>query len=176
MGLDIAQERAAAAEKKRKADKDAEKLTEKQKQLKYQEEIDNINRNIILPKHDEVRNTGPIIDCSACKTAASMSPTEVPRFGEFIRFLGYLIVTPSVLGFAFSILVVFGVGKANSDLAGRFAEPGFHAGVAIGSTIGVLGALFFGAVSLVGGLVGYLLLTKRKVFRCRVCGFILERA
>lgn len=105
-----------------------------------------------------------------------MSATKVPRFGGFIRFIGYLIVTPSVLGLAFSLLMFFSVGKVNSDLARRIAEPDVQAGVAIGSTLGVLGGLMLAGASLVGGLVGYLLLTKKKVFLCRVCGFILDRA
>ena len=42
--------------------------------------------------------------------------------------------------------------------------------------MGIIGAIMLAGTSLVFGLVGYLLLTKKKVFLCRICGFILDRA
>jgi len=51
-----------------------------------------------------------------------------------------------------------------------------EAGAAFGGAIADSTSLFIGSVSLVGGLIGWLLLMKKKVFKCSNCGFILDRA
>ena len=48
-------------------------------------------------------------------------------------------------------------------------------GAAIGTGIGMAVAVFFGIASLIGGTVGYILIMKKKVFRCNQCGFIMDR-
>ncbi|MCD8554124.1 MAG: hypothetical protein LRY47_09390 [Seleniivibrio sp.] len=45
----------------------------------------------------------------------------------------------------------------------------------VGATIGAGIAIFIGMSSLVGGLIGWLLIAKKKVFKCNSCGFILNR-
>jgi len=159
MGLDIAAERAAIAEKKRKEEfieserkrKEAaalQKLVEQQEEQKTEEPV---TRKLF---------GNPVLDCRACKNEKTMIATSIDRFGGFIRLIGYLIATPSILGFLFSVLMFW------STLNG---SP-------IGSTAGMVTALVFAGISLIGGLVGYLLLTKKKVFRCKICGCILDRA
>jgi hypothetical protein len=49
-------------------------------------------------------------------------------------------------------------------------------GAAVGTGISITIALLIAAVSLVAGLIGWLLIMKKKVFRCEVCGFIMDRA
>jgi tetrahydromethanopterin S-methyltransferase subunit G len=51
-----------------------------------------------------------------------------------------------------------------------------QAGQAIGSGIGFLFSVIVGIFSLVGGLLGWLLLLNRNVYKCLRCGFILDRA
>jgi hypothetical protein len=107
--------------------------------------------------------TQPILlDCGACKESQAMEATVVPRFAQFIRFLGYLIVAPSVLG------LLIASGLFIWDVVGALEghEPAFV----------MLLAFAIGISSLLGGLVGWLLLSKRKVYKCAHCGFILERA
>ena len=58
--------------------------------------------------------------------------------------------------------------KATSDAA--------TAGTAMGAGVSYAISIFIGATSLVAGLVGWLLLSSRKVYRCIRCSFILERA
>jgi hypothetical protein len=60
------------------------------------------------------------------------------------------------------------VGPAKSD-----AEM---AGQAIGFGIVFTFVLVVGVISFVGGLLGWLLLSNRSVYKCQNCGFILDRA
>lgn len=103
-----------------------------------------------------------LLDCGACKTAQAMEATAVPRFGRFIRFLGFLIVTPSLIGLAIAALLL--IYEVVGTVQGH--EPAFA----------LFGALAIAFPALLGGLVGWLLLTKRKVYKCRLCGFVLDRA
>jgi len=109
MGIDIAQARAEQAEKRRKEEakviEEAEKIEKVRAGEQDRERIAAINSEIPVGKKQP--NSLPTIDCGACKKDGAMFATEVPRFGGFIRFLGYLIVTPSVIGFAFSFIMFF---------------------------------------------------------------------
>lgn len=116
------------------------------------------------------------IDCSACKSDSTMKPTKVSRFNTVLRLIGYIIVVPSVLGVAFSFLTCFATADAASQVMAEAQSEAETAGATLGAGIGYTVSLFIGAGSLVGGLVGYLLLLKRKVFRCFGCGYILDRA
>jgi hypothetical protein len=114
------------------------------------------------------------IDCHACRTRASMVPTKIPRFSGIVRAIGFIIVTPSVLGIAFSglMLILWLTIEARTPVAQSDAEV---AGQMVG-TFFVGGFIFLMAIaSLVGGLVGWLLIMTRKVFKCRRCGFVMDR-
>lgn len=116
------------------------------------------------------------LDCSACRTPQSMTATTIPRFGGFIRFLGVIIVIPSILGVVLAIIFFISTSMvATEQLAGAESDAA-AAGTALGAGIGYGISVFVGAGSLVGGLIGWLLLTSRKVYKCIRCSFILERA
>jgi hypothetical protein len=100
------------------------------------------------------------IDCHACKLIDGMKPTSIPRFGQFIRLIGFVLATPSALGMAIAVIGgvgIFFVGGGNES-------------------VGFIAAIVVFCFSLVGGLVGWLLLMKKKVFRCIQCGFIMDRS
>jgi hypothetical protein len=117
-----------------------------------------------------------LLDCSACKTPESMKATKVARFGTFIRLLGVVIVIPSIFGALAGIALVLSVSITASDQLAHATSQAATAGTAIGAGIGYGFAFGLSMLSLVGGLVGWLLLTKRNVYKCGRCGFILERA
>ena len=116
------------------------------------------------------------LDCNACKTDGTMKPTKVARFNTILRVIGYVIVLPSLLGVAFAFTTCFATADAANEVMAQAQSGAETAGATIGAGIGYGIALFIGASSLVGGIIGWLLLLKRKVFRCMQCGFILERA
>ncbi len=116
------------------------------------------------------------LDCSACKTPQSMNATTVPRFGGFIRFIGVIIVIPSLLGVALAILFFISTSMVASEQLAKTTSDAANAGTVLGAGIGYGISAFIGASSLVGGLIGWLLLTSRNVYKCIRCSFILERA
>jgi hypothetical protein len=116
------------------------------------------------------------LDCSACKTKQTMKAATVPRFGGFIRFLGVIIVIPSLLGVALAVLFFISTSMVASVQLTKTTSEAANAGTVLGAGIGYGISVFIGASSLVGGLIGWLLLTSRKVYKCVRCNFILERA
>jgi hypothetical protein len=116
------------------------------------------------------------LDCSACKSEKTMKAAEIARFHGIVRVIGYVIVVPSVIGIIFSIIMFMAAGSASSEVMSTTQSSAAQAGAAMGTAIGVGFAFFMGCMSLVSGLVGWILLLKKKVFKCNVCGFILDRA
>jgi hypothetical protein len=116
------------------------------------------------------------LDCSACKTESSMEATTIPKFNTILRIIGFVIVVPSVLGMIMALIMFISTGNATSELMSASQNNAELAGTAIGASIGYGFAIFFGISSLVGGLIGWLLLMKKKVYKCLNCGFILDRA
>ena len=116
------------------------------------------------------------LDCNACKTASSMIATKIARFSDIIRAIGVILLIPSFLGFGFAGLVFLSTVMATSDVMSHAQTDGAQAGAAIGSALGIGFSLFVGVISLVGGLLGWLLLLKRKVYKCLRCGYVFDRA
>jgi len=101
------------------------------------------------------------INCPTCGQTDSMEKTSVHKFNMILRLIGLLIVAPSCLG-------IF--------LGGRlFIQAGQMVGSETAIGVAALTAIFVMGASLVGGLIGWLLLMNKKVFKCSVCGFILNR-
>ncbi len=125
---------------------------------------------IITSTIDQIR-----LDCSACKTTASMTATKVGKFGDIVRVIGGILLVPSFLGMALAALTFVStiMGTASMPSARSDAE---EAGRAIGFGMVFIFTVVVGVGSLVGGLLGWLLLSNRKVYKCQNCGFIIDRA
>jgi len=96
---------------------------------------------------------GNKLDCCACTATQSMVPTRIPKFTAILSFMGLIIVILSVIGFVIAVVDAY-IGAAM-----EFDE-----------------ALVIGSCSLAGGVVGWLLCTKKKVYLCRTCGCTIKRA
>ncbi|NBV24897.1 MAG: hypothetical protein EBS05_23630 [Proteobacteria bacterium] len=94
-----------------------------------------------------------------------MIPTKVGKFGGVVKFIGWLIVIPSVLGVVICIISAFMVA----------GQPGDSQADQVGKGGAEVLFFFFAGVSLVGGLIGWILISKKKVFKCSVCGSIKDR-
>ena len=116
------------------------------------------------------------LDCNACKSQASMVATKVARFGGVIQAIGVILLVPSFLGFALAALSFISTMMASANVMPTAHSEAEQAGAAIGFVIGFGFSVFIGVISLVGGLLGWLLLLRRKVYKCLQCGFIIERA
>lgn len=113
-----------------------------------------------------MHDSGSKLDCSACKASQSISETRAPRFGRFIRIIGLLILVLSLLGallaLMFFVSMIF-VQIKHGDKATIDAMWNF------------IGGVFLGVPSLLGGVIGWFLRSKRNVMKCVRCGFILKR-
>jgi ribosomal protein L32 len=99
------------------------------------------------------------IDCTACKLEGGMEKKKVVRFPLFIRLIGACIALPSAFGMVAGFMAI--IAPSRTPEAAGF-------GIIFGG-----GFLIFSAV---GGLIGWLLLMRKKAFVCRRCGFMLDRA
>lgn len=104
------------------------------------------------------------LDCQACKKAKSMTATSVPKFGGLVRVVGWIISIPSLLSVA-----IFGWSCVTLVAE---SEPGQEAGAGMAMFV----AIILMAAAMVSGVIGYLLLGNRNVYKCRYCGFLLDRA
>lgn len=132
--------------------------------------------SITTPTKDEfILEDALKLDCNACRSVAIMIATKIPRFNGIIRLIGTFLLVPSFLGIGFSVLMIvayvffLGAGSGSRD-------PAQDAGFVIGTGIGIIFFIAVGAVSFIGGVVGWLLLLDRNVWKCQRCGSIIERA
>ena len=116
------------------------------------------------------------LDCQACKNTDVMVPTKISKMSPIVVLIGWVLVLPSIFGILVSTMIFFSSISAGAEVAAKAVNDAEAAGAAIGTGLGMGFAVFFGVSSLISGLLGYLLIMKKKVFKCSVCGFILNRA
>ena len=105
------------------------------------------------------------LNCQSCNTEKSMIATKVSKFGGIVKLIGWLIAIPSALGVVICIISAFMVA----------GQPGDSQADQVGKGGAEVVFFFLGGVSLVGGLIGWILISKKKVFKCTVCGSIKDR-
>lgn len=163
MGLDVTAERERL---KAEGEIQAEKLkkeaeTRRQQQIKAAEaerekKTEEINRALKAEKRADITKREYHVDCHACKLQGGMAPAKIKRFTGMVYFSGEIVTIPSILGMVMAAVCLFLPG-------------GFGWWQRIGA------ALIIFCVSAASGLVGWLLTSKRPVFLCRRCGFVLDR-
>ncbi len=107
------------------------------------------------------------LNCQSCNAEKSMVATKVSKFGGVVKVIGWLIVTPSVIGivmFTISAFMIANQQKGHNSPSDDVATGGAE-----------LVCFLLAGASMVGGLVGWILISKKKVFKCGVCGSIKER-
>ena len=118
-------------------------------------------------------NPTPRLNCQACGSQHTMHPTQVSKMSPVVIVIGWLIAIPSILGVLFAGLILLAgvVGAGSVDPATEGAAAG--AGAALVFSGGT--AACVGISSLLSGLVGYLLIMKKKVWKCSACGYHIDR-
>lgn len=112
----------------------------------------------------------PKLNCQACGGQHTMQPTQVSKMSPVVIVIGWLIAIPSILGVLFAVLL-FAIGLIGAGQADPGAEGA--AGMAVFLSGGT--AACIGISSLISGLVGYLLIMKKKVWKCNQCGYHIDR-
>lgn len=109
--------------------------------------------------------------CNTCG-AGSLIRKKKYRMSGPVVVIGYILILPSILGILISVfifLAALAAGGSTAANAAASANASSAAGVAVGTAIGGGIALFLGLASLVGGLLGWLLIMKKRVLECNVC-------
>ena len=96
------------------------------------------------------------IDCPICKAELSLKVTNVPKFNAALRIIGNIIVAPSVLGMLVGLVTITGI-IVSASVVNVFNKSG----------------IMIIVLSLGSGLIGLILMKKRKVFKCLKCGLIV---
>ncbi|GAB4261829.1 MAG: hypothetical protein Kow0092_11650 [Deferrisomatales bacterium] len=113
------------------------------------------------------------LPCRAC--GGTMERDRLARFPWIVRLIGYLILLPSLLGVAMGLLFALTTCQAALE-ASRQAATDAPTAAALGAAAGQGLAAAVWIPSLVGGLLGWLLLLRRRVWRCTRCGHVIDRA
>lgn len=104
-----------------------------------------------------------MIQCKTCDRGELVSKKKY-RMGGMVVFIGYILLIPSFLGVLLSsfflIAAIFSASATNVDTG---AVTAIFGGVSI----------FILISSIVGGLLGWLLVMKKRVLQCSFCGAII---
>jgi hypothetical protein len=101
------------------------------------------------------------IKCKTCDVG-TLTQRRVHRMSGIVVFIGYILLIPSVIGILTGVvMIVAGAGSGGSHPTNAAAT-----GAAIAGGVGV----FLIIASLVGGLLGWLLVMKKTVLKCDRCG------
>lgn len=103
---------------------------------------------------DVVPRKEPYIRCKVCEQGV-LTSKRVFRMSTPVVVIGYIFLIPSFLGIALALIFVSSSATSRSGLTGAFA-------------------ILFGIGCFVGGLFGWLLVMKKRVLRCSVCGATLD--
>ena len=102
------------------------------------------------------------ISCKICDKGLLQQKKKYRMSGPVV-LIGYILLIPSVLGVAGSLV-------AFSHISSAASSSGADAGVAFAGGFIIL----FGVGCFVAGLLGWLLIMKKQVLQCNVCGAVVN--
>jgi len=109
----------------------------------------------------EVRRVA--IGCKVCDKG-SLVPRKKHRLSGPVVVIGYILLIPSILGIIISAMSLFFVSSS--------ARPGSEAATGLAGGF----FIFLGIAFFVGGLLGWLLIMKKSILQCTVCGAVINAA
>ena len=106
--------------------------------------------------------TKPVLDCFACKSEKTMVQAEIPKYSPAIRALGHAVSVVTAIG------IIFLIFSLVSIFTNKITDV---------SLLILGGPLITGIVIVLAlGLLSGAALSKRKVYKCQYCGYIIDRA
>jgi len=118
---------------------------------------------------------GALLTCPTCRSG-SLSRQRLYRMSDVVVVIGYILLVPSFVGML-ATLVLMSVLIIAPIAGGAVAKS--PEAVAAGGVFAAFTAAFGVAIFLgffVGGLVGWLLVMKKTVLRCNLCGMTIDAA
>jgi hypothetical protein len=102
------------------------------------------------------------VACKVCERG-ELLPKKIFRMSVPVVVIGFIFLIPSILGMSVGALLLIAIA-ASRPLGIVVGAPGFIATLAI----------IIGVPSFVGGLLGWLLVMKKRVLQCSVCGAVIS--
>ena len=96
-----------------------------------------------------------------------MAPVKIPRFNLVLRLVGFILLVPSFIGFAVAALMIVASVSSPAGVGGAASAMGLMVGFGL--------AIIICVISLVMGLIGWILVWNRKVWKCSRCGYYVNR-
>jgi len=124
-----------------------------------------VNQTETAPVRSPIASVG--IRCKTCDVGVLRSEKRYRMSGPVVA-IGYILLVPSILGVALSLFMFMSVAGSTGS-----ASPGSDASAAIAGGIASGIIIVIGVIAFVFGLLGWLLVMKRKVLRCATCGAVV---
>jgi hypothetical protein len=113
--------------------------------------------------------------CHACRSKSIMIEEKIPKYSNFSIIVGRIIATASIvcilIALAFAVVVI---GKEFGFIEPSTYKSGTGGAIVI-EEIQLSFSLFFGALSILGGLIGFVFLKKKMVYKCLKCESVIEK-
>ena len=112
--------------------------------------------------------------CNVCKNEQTFIEERVPKFSKFIRTVGLLIAIASIFAGLISVLFYFSTFVTEIKLF-ESLKNGLEAGeTTIVAEFQLIYSVFFFVLGILGGAVSWILLKKKKAYKCYRCGQLVD--
>jgi hypothetical protein len=108
--------------------------------------------------------------CNVCKSEQTIIEERVPKFSKFIRAVGLLIAIASIFAGLISVLFYFSTAVTDIGLF-ESLKNGPEAGeTMLVAEFQLIYSVFLCVFAILGGVVSWILLKKKKAYKCYGCG------
>jgi len=112
--------------------------------------------------------------CKICKSEQSIIEERVPKFSKFIRTVGFLIAIASIFACLISVLFYFSTAVTEIGLF-ESLKNGLEAGETMFvAEFQLIYSVFLCVLAILGGVVSWILLKKKKAYKCYRCGQLVD--
>ena len=112
--------------------------------------------------------------CNVCKSEQTFIEERAPKFSKFIRTVGLLIAIASIFAGLISVLFYFSTVVTEIGLF-KSLKNGLEAGENMFvAEFQLIYSVFLFVLAIIGGAVSWILLKKKKAYKCDGCGQFVD--
>ena len=104
------------------------------------------------------------VRCKVCDVG-ELTQIKKYRMSGPVVFIGYVLLVPSIIGVSLSVIMF---------IMSLFLAANHNVG-GVAAVVGMV-YVFIGIFAMVGGLLGWLLIMKKRVLQCNMCGAAVNLA